>query len=222
MLLPTALISGLLLAAQAFPAAAHGFAKRSLDIAHGFRVRSDGIEDRLRRHALEMLEGLEKRQDTTSTSTTVRSSDASNLNLNTWDVVTAQACGNALAALNGQASNPSGVAVCYNLPFLDNSTGVFQAELRMYNISAPIDPWVGVTSADISMTLSYLGATVQTTNGTFIKRDSTLSWPPIRARGDGELVERQDSSSLATMTPMKVLDYVGQINSNLMGTAMTQ
>lgn len=55
---------------------------------------------------------------------------------------------NALSNLNGQASNPSGVAVCHYLPFLDNQTDVFQAEL-----------------------LSYLGATVQKMAGSFTKRN---------------------------------------------------
>jgi hypothetical protein len=63
------------------------------------------------------------------------------------------------------------------------------------------------------MTLSYLGATVQNMQGNFTKRD--LSWPV----SDGMLVERQD---INTMTELKVLMYVGRINENLMGSAMTQ
>jgi hypothetical protein len=144
--------------------------------------------------------------------------DASQANVAQWEEQTRQACMDSLGSLNGQASNPSGIAVCYNLPFLDNTTGVFQAELRMYNVSAPIDPWVGVTAADVSMTLSYLGATVQNMAGNFTKRD--LTWPPVRREvSDGLLVERQN---INTMTEMKVLMYVGRINSNLMGSAMTK
>jgi hypothetical protein len=145
--------------------------------------------------------------------------DASRADLPQWEEQTKKACMETLGNLNGQASNPSGIVVCYNLPFLDNTTGVFQAELRMYNVSAPIDPWVGVTAADVSMTLSYLGATVQNMAGNFTKRD--LSWPPVREREvkDGLLVERQN---IQTMTEMKVLMYVGRINSNLIGTAMNE
>jgi hypothetical protein len=80
------------------------------------------------------------------------------------------------------------------------------------------------------MALSYLGATVQSTNGTFMKRDEAVAWPPIRAREmDSILVERdvlvgrQNSGSSAAMpSELKVLNYVGKINSNLMGSAMTQ
>lgn len=120
-----------------------------------------------------------------------------------------------LSNLKGKASNPSGIAVCYNVPFLDNSTGIFQAELRMYNVSAPIDPWQSVTAADVSMTLSYLGATVQMMN---TKRE--VSGDQMQARwSDGTLVQRQ---TITGMTELKTLMYVGKLNSNLMGPAMTR
>lgn len=172
----------------------------------------------------ERIATLTRRQDTTPpdnaplASVSPATGDASMINLKQWEADTKQACMDSLSNLNGQASNPSGIAVCYNLPFLDNTTGVFQAELRMYNVSAPIDPWVGVTAADVSMTLSYLGATVQNMPGNFTKRD--LTWPPVRREiSDGLLIERQNVN---TMTEMKVLMYVGRINSNLLGAAMSE
>lgn len=176
------------------------------------------VEEVLRRDA-ELMATLTQRQDANSAdsaplaSLTPATGDASGVDQAKWEQQTKEACMSTLSNLNGQASNPSGIAVCYNLPFLDNKTGVFQAELRMYNVSAPINPWVGVTAADVSMTLSYLGATVQNMRGNFTKRD--LSWPV----SEGMLVERQD---INTMTELKVLMYVGRINENLMGSAMTQ
>ncbi|KAF2472997.1 uncharacterized protein BDR25DRAFT_13109 [Lindgomyces ingoldianus] len=209
MILKTALLGGLLVASQA-----------SATVNALFQ-RGEDLEEQLRRDADSMVATLTRRQDTSNTnpdpqiSSTPQSGDAAKADLAAWETQTKQACQNALTQLNGQASNPSGIAVCYNLPFLDNTTGVFQAELRMYNISAPIDPWVGVTAADVSMTLSYLGATVQSMNGTFMRREE-VTWPPIR---DGLLVERQTS---AAPQELKVLNYVGKINPNLMGSAMTQ
>lgn len=184
----------------------------------------DDVEEVLRRDA-ELMATLTRRQDANPADTaplaslTPASGDASMADLAKWEEQTRSACMSTLGNLNGQASNPSGIAVCYNLPFLDNKTGVFQAELRMYNVSAPINPWAGVTAADVSMTLSYLGATVQNMAGNFTKRD--ISWPPIRVRepSDGMLIERQN---INTMTELKVLMYVGRVNSNLMGSAMTQ
>ncbi|KAL6704909.1 hypothetical protein ACN47E_007454 [Coniothyrium glycines] len=186
--------------------------------------RGDDVEELLRRDA-GLMASLTRRQDANPADTaplaslTPASGDASQADLAKWEEQTRAACMSTLGNLNGQASNPSGIAVCYNLPFLDTKTGVFQAELRMYNVSAPIDPWKGVTLGDVSMTLSYLGATVQNMAGNFTKRD--LSWPPIRVRepNDGLLVERQNIDS---MTELKVLMYVGRVNSNLMGSAMTQ
>lgn len=211
MLFQSALVGGLLLAG-------HASAK-----VNALLRRSDDIEDVLRRDA-DMMATLTRRQDANGAasapqiSTTPQSGDAATADLAKWEEQTKAACTTALMSLNGQASNPSGIAVCYNLPFLDNQTGIFQAELRMYNVSAPIDPWVGITAADVSMALSYLGATVQNMNGTFQKREMT--WPPVKERDiDGVLVERQDAGA---PSELKVLMYVGKINSNLMGSAMTQ
>tara|TARA_R110002003_G_scaffold42_11_gene3136 strand:- start:2687 stop:3373 length:687 start_codon:yes stop_codon:yes gene_type:complete len=216
MLLKSVLIGGLI-------AAGHATAIK-LRHVNALLQRGDDVEDVLRREA-ELVATLTRRQNADPADTaplaslTPASGDASRADLAKWEEDTRNACMQTLSNLNGQASNPSGIAVCYNLPFLDNKTGVFQAELRMYNVSAPINPWAGVTAADVSMTLSYLGATVQNMNGTFTKRD--ISWPPIRARepSDGMLVERQNING---MTELKVLMYVGRINSNLMGSAMNQ
>jgi len=129
-------------------------------------------------------------------------SGASSANSAAWEAKTAKACTNAISQLVGGASNPSGMAVCYNLPFLDNSTGVFEAELRMYNVSAPVDPWVGISAADINLSMSYLGATVSL----------------MKKRDVEPLVPRQ--SKLGQQ--LKLLQFVGQINSNLIGQPMTE
>jgi len=216
MLLYNALLGSLLLS---------GFASAKPSRINALLQRSEDFEDLLRRDA-ELVATLTERQDANGAqsapqiSTTPASGDAAKADLAKWEEQTKAACSTALKSLNGQASNPSGIAVCYNLPFLDNQTGIFQAELRMYNISAPIDPWKGITAADVSMTLSYLGATVQNMNGTFSKRDiADASYPPIKRMADGTIVRRQDASG---PNELKVLMYVGKINSNLMGTAMTE
>ena len=219
MYLQTALLGSLLLASHA---------SASSSKLNAVLQRSDDIEEILRRDA-DMMASLTRRQDANSAgtapqvSTTPASGDAAKADLTKWEEETAAACGNAVAALNGQASNPTGLAVCYNLPFLDNTTGVFQAEVRMFNVSAPIDPWVGVSAAAISMTMSYAGATLQEMNGTFAKRGE-IGFPSIQLREvasvEGMLVEKRQTT--AVPTALKVMMYVGQINSNLMGSAMTQ
>lgn len=199
-----------------------GCAAAKVHASNALLHRGEDIEEALKWDA-NLIASLTRRQDSNGAaaapevSPTPASGDAAKIDLAKWEEQTKSACSTALQSLNGQASNPSGIAVCYNLPFLDNRTGVFQAELRMYNVSAPIDPWTGITAADVSMTLSYASATVQNMNGTFSKRE--LTWPPLRAREvDGLVVKRQSNG----LQELKVLMYVGQINKNLMGTAMTQ
>jgi hypothetical protein len=213
MFFKSALIGGLLAAGHA----------NAVSLRHVNHLVQRGDVERGLLGDAERIATLTRRQDANPAdaaplaSVTPATGDASMANLAAWEQQTKQACMDTLGNLNGQASNPSGIVVCYNLPFLDNQTGVFQAELRMYNVSAPIAPWVGVTAADVSMTLSYLGATVQNMAGNFTKRD--LSSPPLREVRDGLLVERQN---INTLTELKVLMYVGRINSNLIGTAMNE
>lgn len=155
-------------------------------------------------------------------STRPASGDAATADFEKWDAATRAACDTAIVGLNGLVSNPTGLAVCYNLPYLDNSTGVFLAEIRMYNVTPPSDPWVGIRIEDIDLALAYLGA--MTTN---------ITWPPVQEQSQNQrrrrgeevkdvLVERQIPASPETPPMVKVRMFVGQINDNLMGTAMTK
>ncbi|KAF2842603.1 hypothetical protein M501DRAFT_925330 [Patellaria atrata CBS 101060] len=231
MLFKTSVATSLLIATQFAQSSAQSF-HRAREIVHGIHPRSNELHLNVLRHIDNAIEDLDRRQDAAPSgsptssgttapnpSTTPQSGDASTINLEEWDAKTSVACSNALRALEGQASNPSGIAVCYNLPFLDNSTGVFEAELRVYNISAPIGPWIGVAVEDITVGLSYPGATVQNTNGTFMKKRATPQTPtPPMKFSIGNLEGRQTATD--NMPELKVLTYVGKVNDNLMGTAM--
>jgi hypothetical protein len=221
MLFTKVILGGLLAAGQA--------SAIKLGDVNALLQRGDDVEEVLRRDA-ELVASLTRRQDSNNPDIAPlkalkpAAGDASKADLEKWEEMTRAACMQTLENLNGKASNPSGIAVCYNLPFLDNSTGVFQAELRMYNVSAPVDPWQSVTTADVSMTLSYLGATVQAMGS--MNPNETMSnlaavKMPVRARSDdGTLVEKRQT--ISTTTELKVLMYVGRINSNLMGPAMSE
>jgi hypothetical protein len=126
--------------------------------------------------------------------------------------------------LRGKATNPAGLAVCYNVPYLDQNKGVFEAELRLYNISSTSGDFTGVTPAMMMVTLQYQGATIQKSNGVLpVKRDVI------------ELVERQmDMAGMSTPTgtamppsgampngilmpsEVAIRKYVGQVNKSLM------
>jgi len=83
----------------------------------------------------------------------------------------APACLKALNAMKGHASNPSGMAVCYNIMQMDNITGVFVADLRLYEIAAPTGDWATLDMKKVSTSLTYLGADVSQAQLTTNKRD---------------------------------------------------
>jgi hypothetical protein len=166
--------------------------------------RDNAVEERMRRYVDSIVEPIERRQA------------APKINVTQWDADTMAACTNTLEALNGVASNPSGMAVCYNLPFLDNTTGVFQADLRLFTISPPTGAFANISSANVQVGLSYIGATVSAVNASTLARRedriSLISWP----RSEDGMEKRQ--ASVPTMAQSYA--FVGQINADLLKANM--
>ncbi|KAL7270081.1 hypothetical protein RUND412_007220 [Rhizina undulata] len=160
----------------------------------------------LRRNVNEMLR---RRDTTTSTSTVTTDTGARNetaveqLNLQQWATNTTIKCMEKLANVT-QASNPAGIAVCYNLPFLSTDSGVFAADLRLYQVSAPEGDWASV-GGNIDVSLMYDGAAVQLRNET-----------------TGE-VNATDAAAASTTGPQKVQEFqfVGQIDQQLLSQSLT-
>jgi hypothetical protein len=107
----------------------------------------------------------------------------------TWNQQVEAACQSAVDALNGNANNPSGMVACYNIAYLDTSQGKFEADLRIFNVSAGSGNFAGVPEADMMVTLSYASGQLSTNNTgnmqfpvrrTVSKRQSTSSgvWIP--------------------------------------------
>lgn len=164
------------------------------------------MDGEMRRFVDSVVEPVEKRQSTTSTTMTVAE----------WDTETMAACTTALETLNGVASNAAGMAVCYNLPYLDNSTGVFQADLRLFTISAPTGNFVNIPQQNVMVGLSYAGATVSAVNNSAIgvtarsEGSSLISWPR-------DLTEMNRRSTLPVM--QQAYAFVGQINKDQLAGA---
>lgn len=98
-----------------------------------------------------------------------------------WDDQTESACSTALIALHGVATNPSGIAACYNIQSLNISTGIFDIDLRLYRISVPREGWVKLDPSSVGVGLSYINATVSSTKEKKAKReDQTLPWFPAQ------------------------------------------
>jgi hypothetical protein len=127
---------------------------------------------------------------------------------NVWNASVTAACMKAISAMDTKAVNPSGMAACYNIPFLDTKTGVFEADLRLYQLSQPSGIFTGVTVSD-SIALSYLGAQISNQVVSPQKR-SLIPTPTFISLS---LSKRQQSGSDSSATSMMAaFDFVGQIN----------
>jgi hypothetical protein len=142
---------------------------------------------------------------------------AKSVNTTQWSAEAEQSCMTAVMNLKGKSSNPAGLAVCYNVPYLDEQKGVFEAELRMYNVCAPTNDFVGVAPSDMMVTLSYQGATIQQSNGQVpVKRD--LIERQLLTAPSGVAMGPSGSMPGGIMMPVEVAvrQYVGQVNKDLM------
>jgi len=113
--------------------------------------------------ALDAIEPLPDRhivvkRVTASSAGVVLNSDGS-VNMTAWETQVNDACNTALLKLP-ESSNPSGTCICYNIPVLDNSTGAFEADLRLYQLSEPSGQFAGIPPEKIQVGLSYIGASV--------------------------------------------------------------
>ncbi|CUS10252.1 unnamed protein product [Tuber aestivum] len=131
-------------------------------------------------------------------------SDIEKLDLQSWARETTLRCIDRLKNVT-KASNPSGIAVCYNLPFQSNDSGVFAADLRLYQVSAPEGDWATV-GGNIDVSLMYNGAAVQLRNETAEEAAATAQ---ASANSEG---------------PQKVQEFhfIGQIDKMLLADDMTE
>ncbi|CAG8979766.1 hypothetical protein HYALB_00012403 [Hymenoscyphus albidus] len=177
----------------------------SAGVAGSFNVlggRGNSIEDSARRYVDSIVEPLERRAPV-----------GPGMSQAAWDASTEKACTLSLEALNGQATNPSGMAVCYNLPMLDNQTGVFQADLRLFMVGPPTGPFANIAAQNVNVGLAYNGATVSAVNkGTGLKKRvdvgvSIISWPKHKRQAPIPILTQQYA-------------FVGQINQQLLKVNM--
>ncbi|KAI9807431.1 MAG: hypothetical protein M1833_000176 [Piccolia ochrophora] len=172
---------------------------------------SPGRGKALRRDVDQILDRLERRQSPSSPpaapapSTSAPPLDGAKMSPEQWEVQTEAAC---LNYMSKGIQSPSGLAVCYNLPKLDNSTGAFNADLRLYRIAPPTGEWVGIVDEDVTVGLVYSDASLESTSkSTIVRRDV----PSAR------LEARQDAKSPELLQGFK---YVGQLNENIMSKPM--
>ncbi|KAL8703297.1 MAG: hypothetical protein Q9201_003511 [Fulgogasparrea decipioides] len=133
---------------------------------------------------------------------------------NPWKNQTAAACMKSLAALNGKASNPSGLAACYNIQSFDSNTGIFDADLQLYRIAAAMGDWITLMTHAVNVGLSYSDATVAPGSSNHKREQESTPGTPAAL----PLAERYRVRRAGAPPPTMVQDmsFVGKINGNRM------
>ena len=171
--------------------------------SRGLYRRSDPLEEHVRREAFKLIDDkLERRQEISHDATPAPSSSVSssgppaNLNDPVLNMTIATACLDALADIT-KVSNAAGWAACYNILYLNNQTGIFEADLRLYQVSPPSGTFAGVNTSNIHLALNYPKAGISATS---------------QQAKRGELGARRSNN---TMNQLQQYSFVGQINPGL-------
>lgn len=149
-----------------------------------------------------------------------QSAPAPTANSSAWETAATSACTTALALLGGLAASPSGMSFCYNLRALDNTTGAFHADLRLFTIAPPSGAFANTAAKDVAVAVHFAGATVQplptsalAPRGLHATKSPPAAWPPAN-RPSGRIRKRQ-SPVLA-----RRYGFVGQINRELLTASL--
>jgi hypothetical protein len=188
-------------------------AKDPFDALKHLRRRGDTLDDVVRRRADELISShLMVRMPqapppeapppapSQSAAANLTGSDLSSIDQAQLDATISVACGAALGDIKS-VSNDAGLLACYNIPFLNTNTGVFEADLRLYQLSPPRGDFVGIKSTDINVQLSYPNAGF-----------STIPQNTPNARREVALETRQDAGQ---MRELQNFLFVGQVSETL-------
>lgn len=190
-------------------------AKAFLDIHHHQHAAANLVQA-VRRDAHEIMNSYHRRDAVPEPASASASSTAAavsgnpqNFDTPAWNATTTSSCTTALASLQGNVTNPAGMAVCYNIPFLDNTTGVFEADLRLYQAAPPSGAFTGVQPGAVSVGMSYLHATISASQASKAKRDMVET-----------TLESRQTTANNNMTMLQAFQFVGQIDKALTITSL--
>lgn len=79
-----------------------------------------------------------------------------------WNEETSEVCSKKLKDIT-KASNPVGLAVCYNIASFNRTNWSFFLDLRLYKVSAPDKDWETISN-DVEVVLTYEGAKLSEAN----------------------------------------------------------
>ena len=131
------------------------------------------------------------------------------------DNATHAACVSSLMSLNGQAASATGISVCYNIAYFNNSTGTFEADVRLYRVSPPTGEWASLVQTSASVGLVYPNASVADGTGGITGR--RLVRRQLLSPSEGHLAARTDApKNIAAMV------FVGQLDSPMLTQAANE
>ncbi|KAL8996216.1 MAG: hypothetical protein Q9169_004238 [Polycauliona sp. 2 TL-2023] len=133
-----------------------------------------------------------------------------------WKGETVAACMKSLAVLDGHASNPTGLAACYNIQSFNSSTGVFEADLQLYRIAAATGNWASLMTQAVNVGMSYSDATVAASNSNRKREEETSSTTQAGLDYDDRSRVRRVAADPSMVQQM---DFVGKLNGGVMEQA---
>ena len=68
------------------------------------------------------------------------------------------ACMKSLSSLNGVATSPTGMSVCYDVDSLDTNTGTFVSNVLLYQVSPATGNWTVIDNQSLNVDIGYSGA----------------------------------------------------------------
>jgi len=137
------------------------------------------------------------------------------INMTAWEQLANQACTEALLKLP-ESSNPSGTCICYNLPALSRTTGAFEADLRLYQLTTPSGVFEGVPPQNIQVGLSYRGASVSA-----VTAQTASRLVATRQEQQQQQPTIQSNTTINGLTLLQTYLFVGQIDPDRMVPDMT-
>lgn len=190
-----------------------------VDVSKAFS-RSDSVEKEVRRDAHLLLHrALYQRNAIASPSPNAMPQIISDPTLltaasaeDTWNTTTGAACLKTLEATTSSGTNSCGMTACYNIKYLNTTTGAFQTDLRLYRTSAATGDWASADSKSFSVGIMCDGASM-TAPEISRRNDDLLSWPPIR-----RYIRSKAYFKRSTAPPqlLQQISFYGKMNENIM------
>lgn len=109
-------------------------------------------------------------------------------------------CTSALTLLASKPESLSGMSICYNILQLNNISGVFKSDLRLFKTAEPREAWANISSRELVPSVEFIGS------------GASLAGEPKRA----------NPAELFTGAPQLKESYVfvGKINPQLLNRTM--